>query len=49
MTDNKDLFFDENYVTFDADGQGVAKKKKKAGGGAFEAFNLSTNVYKAIK
>lgn len=49
MTDNKDLFFDDNFVSFDAEGQVIAKKKKKAGGGAFEAFNLSPNVYKAIK
>jgi superfamily II DNA/RNA helicase len=25
------------------------KKKKKSGGGAFEAFNLSPFLYKAIK
>ena len=49
MTDNKDLFFDENFVSFDGEGQVSKKKKKKVGGGAFEAFNLSPNVFKAVK
>lgn len=49
MTDNKDLFVEENYDNSGIDQGIVKKKKKKSGGGAFEAFNLSSNVYKAIK
>lgn len=58
---NADLFMehdahiigDQKNKPFGPDGtlqtSEVTKKKKKSGGGAFEAFNLSSFLYKAIK
>lgn len=50
---NSDLFLDNNdyavHNPSDPNGVSEIKKKKKSGGGAFEAFNLSPFLYKAIK
>ena len=49
MTDNRDLFLEHHDSSFGASEPKAPKKTKKNGGGAFEAFNLSPELVKAIK
>jgi len=45
---NNDLYFEEEQHK-DKGGEKSLQGKKKVKGGSFESFNLSSDVYKAIK